>query len=169
MIPRGALLLSVLLASCGLQPVYSSGGRGPAAATLADIAVQPIPERAGFLVRSALRERFGATAETPRYRLEVELRDEILGYGLRGDNSIARERRSLRARYRLIEVGSGAVVLDDVASSDGGIDRVSSDYAVVAAETTALERLAVEIARQITAKIALAAKDRTLSPSRPRP
>ena len=156
-----ACLLAV--GGCGLQPVYSGGARGPAARTLADIAVTPIPERAGFLVRSALRERFGVPSDAPRFRLEVTLSDDIQGFGLRGDNSIARERRTLRAQYRLVEAATGRVVLTDTAGSDEGIDRVSSDYAVVAAETTALERLSVEIARQITARIALAARGGALA------
>ena len=42
----------------------------------------------------------------------------------------------------------------EIEGSDAGIDRVSSNYAVVAAETTALERLATEIAQQIAARIA---------------
>ena len=77
---------------------------------------------------------------------------------MRGDNSAARERRTLRARYRLVDAGSNAVLLDATAGSDAGIDRVSSNYAVVAAETTALERLSVDVARQISGRLALYAR-----------
>ena len=38
--------------------------------------------------------------------------------------------------------------------ADAGIDRVSSNFAVVAAETTALERLSVDLARQISVRLA---------------
>ena len=157
-----ALLLA--LAACGLQPVYSGGGSGPAASALADIAVAPIPDRAGFLVGQALRDRLGMPVASPRYRLEVELDDRIDAFGVRGDNSAARERRTLRARYRLVaatrvaDQPAGTVIVDATAVSDAGIDRVSSTYAVVAAETTALERLSADIARQIAARLALFAR-----------
>lgn len=120
---------------------------------LADIGIAPIPERAGFMVRQALEEQFGHSVPDPHYRLEVALDDQITAFGVRGDSSAARERRTLRARYRLIDVATGKVVVDDSAAADAGIDRVSSNFAVVAAETTALERLSIDIARQISARL----------------
>ena len=85
----------------------------------------------------------------------MELDDDIVGLGIRGDRAVTRERRSLRARYRLTDLNSGQVVLDATAGSDAGIDVVSSEYATVAAEQTALERLAIEVADQIVSRIAL--------------
>jgi LPS-assembly lipoprotein len=149
------VLLALLgLAGCGLQPVYSGGSSSPSAQMLTQISIAPIPDRAGFLVRQDLIARFGETVADPRYRLEVELDDQIIAFGVRGDNSSARERRILRARYRLVLIENNTVVVDATAASDAGIDRVSSNYAVVAAETTALERLSVDIANQITARMA---------------
>lgn len=121
---------------------------------MTQIEIAAIPDRSGFLVRQALVDRFGTAVAAPRFRLEVELDDQILAFGVRGDNSAARERRTLRARYRLVEIATNAVIVDATAGSDAGIDRVSSNYAVVAAETTALERLSTEIAGQIAARIA---------------
>ena len=71
------------------------------------------------------------------------------------DNAVTRERRTLRARYKLVDAASGTVLLDATAGSDVGIDVVSSEYATVAAEQTALERLAGEVADQIVARLAL--------------
>jgi LPS-assembly lipoprotein len=150
-----ALGLALTLAACNLAPVYSGGSASPASALLAATEISPIPDRQGFLVRQALLDRFGAVSANPRYRLEIALDDQIVAFGVRGDNSAARERRTLRARYRLVDIASNAVLLDATAGSDVGIDRVSSNYAVVAAETTALERLAIEVANQITAKLAV--------------
>jgi len=47
------------------------------------------------------------------------------------------------------------VLLDATAGSDAGIDVVTSEYAVIAAEQTALERLSGEVADQIVARLAL--------------
>jgi LPS-assembly lipoprotein len=152
------LLLCVLiaLAGCGLRPLYDGGGSGPVARALGSVAVAPIPGRAGWLVRTALEDRLGAeTGSAPRYRLEVELDDNITGFGIRSDDSVTRERRTLRARYRLVDAAVGTVLLDATAGSDAGIDVVSSEYATVAAEQTALERLSSEIADQIVTRLAV--------------
>ena len=171
---RAALLLRLALAvtplavaGCGLQPVYSGGSRGVAAVGLTGIAIGPIADHAGYLVRGELQSRMGETSDTPRYRLDVELDDQILGFGIRGDNTVTRERRTLRARYKLVELATNAVVLDATATTDAGIDRVSSDYAVVAAENTALERLATDLADQIVIRLARFARDGdTATPAR---
>lgn len=147
---------SLALASCGLQPVYQGGANSAAAQAMASIEVAPIPDRAGFLIRNALQDRLGGAAANPRYRLEIELDDQIEGFGIRGDDSITRERRTLRARYRLVSVDGSRTLLDATARSDAGIDVVrSSDFAVIAAENSALERLAVDLAEQIGTRLAL--------------
>jgi LPS-assembly lipoprotein len=152
------VLIALVVAGCDLAPVYSGGSNSAPAVLTSQVSIAPIPDRAGFLVRQALLDRLGSPADAARYRLEIELDDQIVAFGVRGDNSAARERRTLRARYRLVDATSNAVVLDAAATSDAGIDRVSSNYAVVAAETTALERLSIEIARQITSRLALYAR-----------
>jgi LPS-assembly lipoprotein len=150
------LPLCLLLAGCGLQPLYSGGGAGPVAQTLRSVAVAPIEGRAGWLVRTALEDRLGGPAGgAARYRLEVLLDDDITGFGIRSDDAVTRERRTLRARYRLVEAEKGTVLLDATAGSDAGIDVVGSEYATVAAEQTALERLSKEVADQIVTRIAL--------------
>ena len=138
------------------------------AQALRGVAVAPIPGRAGWLVRTALEDRLGnGHGEAPVYRLEVELDDDITGFGIRSDNAVTRERRTLRARYRLVDAARGTVLLDATAGSDAGVDVVSSEYATVAAEQTALERLAVEVAEQIVSRIALyAARSAPPAPGR---
>jgi LPS-assembly lipoprotein len=146
----------LLLAGCALRPLYGGGESGVVAHALESVDVAPIPGRAGWLVRTALQDRLGAgEGGSARYRLEVELDDNITGFGIRSDDSVTRERRTLRARYRLVDASAGTVVLDATAGSDAGIDVVSSEYATVAAEQTALERLSSEIADQIVTRVAL--------------
>jgi len=148
--------LGLLVAGCGLQPLYSGGSAGTVAATMRAVAVAPIDGQSGWLVRNKLQERLGnGSGEAARYRLEVELDDNITSFGIRGDRAATRERRTLRARYRLVEVANGTVVLDATAGSDVGIDVVSSEYATVAAEQSALERLAEVLADQIAARLGL--------------
>ena len=150
-----ALAAACALSGCALQPLYGGGSSGPVATTLSQVTVATIPGREGWLIYNELRDRLpnndtGGAA----YRLEVDLDDEIIGLGIRGDRAVTRERRILRARYRLIELSTGQVVLDATAGSDAGIDVVSSEYATVAAEQTALENLAKSVADQIIGRIA---------------
>ena len=157
-----ALALAALLAlgGCGLQPMYAGGSSGTVANSLSAIQVAPIPERAGWLVRNALVDRLGGESSNPSFRLEVELDDDLTGFGIRGDSAVTRERRTLRARYRLIELSTGQVLLDATAGSDAGIDVVSSEYATVAAEQTAQERLAAVVADQMVSRLALFTRNR---------
>jgi LPS-assembly lipoprotein len=154
---RGFVILlgALSLSACGLQPLYGGGSGSTVATTLRSVEVAPIDGQVGWLVHNKLTERLGASGGPRAYRLEVELDDNITGFGIRGDRAVTRERRTLRARYRLVNLSSGGVVLDATAGSDAGIDVVSSEYATVAAEQTAVERLSEVLADQIVARLGL--------------
>ena len=153
------LLLSLALSGCGLKPLYAGGAGGAVAKTLGTVEVAPIEGKAGWLVRNAINDRLGASPKGSEvYRLEIELDDQISSFGIRTDDAVTRERRTLRARYRLIEAAKGTVVLDATAGSDAGIDIVSSEYATIAAENSALENLSQVVADQIVSRVALFAQ-----------
>ncbi|CAM8672948.1 MULTISPECIES: LPS assembly lipoprotein LptE [Sphingobium] len=151
------LAIPLLLSACGLRPVYGGGGQGAVAQALGNVTVEPIEGKGGWLVRNALNDRLSAmrSGSGPRYKLVVKLDDDISGFGLRSDAAITRERRTLRARYQLVDETTGAQLLDDTAGSDAGIDVTSSEYATIAAEDTALERLSQTVADQIVTRLAL--------------
>ena len=157
MIRRLALSLAVLLLSgCGLHSLYGGGASGPVSGLLRSVEVAPIAGQQGWLVRTKLMDRLGeGGSDQPQYRLDVTLDDNITSYGLRADRAATQERRSLRARYQLVDMANGAVLLDATAGSDASIDVVSSEYATVAAEQTALENLSGIVADQIVARLAI--------------
>lgn len=153
---RVLLAATALIASsgCGLRPLYSGGSSGAVASTLSRIEVAPIEGKAGWLVANALKDRLPRSGEAPLYRVEVKLDDQVTALGVRRDDTVTRERRILRARYQLIELARGTVLLDATAGSDEGLDVVGSDYATLAAENSALERLAPLIADGIVTRLA---------------
>jgi LPS-assembly lipoprotein len=103
-----------------------------------------------------LLDRLGESGSAaPQYRLDVTLDDNITSYGLTADRAATQERRTLRARYQLVDLTNGAVVVDETAGSDASVDVVSSEYATVAAEQTALENLSGIVADQIVARLAV--------------
>ena len=150
------LAAAMLVTGCGLRPLYGEGSSGKVATTLTSVNVAPIPGQVGWLMFNKLKDRLGTENATgARYRLDVELDDDIVGLGIRGDRAVTRERRTLRARYKLVEAATGQVVLDATAGSDAGIDVVSSPYATVAAEQTAAERLSDAVADQIVGRLGI--------------
>ena len=151
------LPLALALSACGLKPMYAGGGSGAVAQGLAAIDVAPIEGRGAWLVRNALVDRLGVGGGSgaAQYRLDVRLDDKLEGLGLLSDDTIGRERRTLRARYQLVDLASGKIVLDATAGSDAGIDVVSSEYATIAAENTALENLSRDVADRIVTTLSL--------------
>ena len=151
------IVMLLSLSGCGLSPMYAGGGSGPVARGLAAVEVSPIQGKAGWLMRNDLRDRLGQSGNhaATRYRLDVLLDDQLEGMGLISDDTVGRERRTLRARYQLVDVASGDILLDATAGSDAGIDVVSSEYATIAAENTALENLSQEVSDQIVARLAM--------------
>lgn len=153
-------IASLLLSACGLKPLYSGGSQGQVSALLGSVTVEAIDGKNGWLMRNALNDRLGAGNSTAaRYRLVVKLDDQIEGFGVRADDTVTRERRTLRARYQLIDLESSKTVLDATAGSDAGIDVVSSEYATIAAENTALENLTQKVAEQIVTRLSLYAQN----------
>jgi LPS-assembly lipoprotein len=146
----------LLLCACGLHPLYGGGSGGKVAGLLQTVQVGPIPGQPGWLVRTKLIDRLGESGDgTRRYRLDVTLDDNITSYGLRADRAATQERRTLRARYQLVDMTNGMVLLDETAGSDASVDVVSSEYATVAAEQTSLENLSGIVADQIVARLAI--------------
>lgn len=151
-----SFVVATTLAGCGLRPLYGGAQGSDIRTTLLSVEVAPIEGKTGWLVRNKLIERLGTEARSgARYRLVVTLDDNITAFGLRGDRAATFERRSLRARYQLVASATGLVLLDATAGSDAGIDIVSSEYATVAAEQTALERLADQVSDQIATRLAV--------------
>jgi LPS-assembly lipoprotein len=152
-----ACLISLALTACGLSPMYAGTGSADVARSLAAVDIPAIPGQSGWLVRNALQDRLGLAGNSaPAYRLDVRLDDSLEALGVLNDDTITRERRILRARYQLVDLASGEILLDATAGSDAGIDVVSSEYATIAAEQKALENLSLRLAEQMATQVALA-------------
>jgi len=98
MMRRIALVPFLLLAACGLHPLYGGGSGSEVSGLLSSVEVAPIAGQQGWLVRTKLLDRLGETGRaSAHYRLDVTLDDNITSYGLRADQAATQERRSLRA------------------------------------------------------------------------
>lgn len=156
-----ALVACLALTACGLSPMYASGTGAATAQGMAAVDIPAIQGRGGWLVKNALEARLGVGGKTaPEYRLDVRLDDSLEALGVLNDDTISRERRILRARYQLVELATGAILLDATAGSDAGIDVVSSEYATIAAEQKALENLALDVADRMATQVAVTLRSR---------
>lgn len=155
------ILMLLSLSACGLKPLYGDGRNGAVSSVLGQVAVDPIEGKNGWLMVNALNDRLDATKRSDAiYKLVVVLDDQIEGFGVRADDTVTRERRTLRARYQLVELATGNILLDATAGSDAGIDVVSSEFATIAAEDTALENLSQNVADKIISRLSLFALER---------
>jgi LPS-assembly lipoprotein len=148
------------LSACGFHPLYGTTTSGAGiAGTLAEVYVEPIPDRVGYQLRNDLLDLFNATgkAEGAAYRLKLSLNEEERAVALQTNTNITRYNYTLKAHYELIPKGS-----TDVAKS-GDLTTLTAYnvaaapfvYATVAAEQDAKNRAAGDLAERLRVTIAV--------------
>jgi LPS-assembly lipoprotein len=155
-------MLAAMLPGCGFHPIYASAGTGtfgPAEAGLAQIAIGPIPERSGQVLRQALQERFerAGTGQARRYDLTV-------GLGLSAD-AIAIEPDSSVTRIRLYGAATWTLTAQDPQRTTlaHGTARALDGYNIIDEQIFAADmendvvqkRIAEAIADQIAVQLAI--------------
>ena len=148
--------LFLLLAACGFQPLYGErGGRDQALVEMASIAVGPIADRLGQIVRNELRDRLTPRGVpiSPLYRLAVFVNTRREAVAFNDDESVTRFNFTLNARYVLTEVASGQVIVSGSTRSVAAYNVVLSEFANLAAENDAKARAARDISEEIRTRL----------------
>ena len=153
------LLLGAMLSGCTLEPIHARRPQqGPdVTAAMAQVEVDPIPDRVGLLLRRRLEERLapeGAPGPA-RYRLRVQLRSTAAGALVGTSERITRSDLTLTADFQLFERGSERPVLNGWARSVHSHDVRQSAFATRAAERAARERGVEALSAQISRRLAL--------------
>lgn len=146
------LLASALTSACGFHPLYGSHGGDPGASRIfSSVYVEPIAEDAGYELRNSLIDLLDTTGQTrdPRYRLKIELKDQLQGAALQNDASITRYNYTLTADYTLTDSTTGNVVTHGEVSSLDAYNVVASPYATLVAQKDAQRRAGDELAERI--------------------
>ncbi len=165
-IARTALLLGLALtlpalSACGFRPVYGTGaasvGGKAAAAELANVAIDPIPERSGQVLRNLLIDRMYAEGRpgNPAWRLRVGLSSVEEDLGIRKDATATRARLRLTANYELVDTGTNQVVYRSFSRSIVSYNLLEEQYATLVAEQDAYDRGLNELAEDIRTRLAL--------------
>jgi LPS-assembly lipoprotein len=146
------------LAGCGFRPLYGDGG-GASARQLAQIEISRIPDRTGQRLRNLLIDRLTPEGEPsrPDFRLNVSVVESVAELAVRKDESATRASLSIRATFYLTYIGGKEELMHrGFASSINSYNRLTSDYATLAAEDDARERALRAIAEEIRLRIAAA-------------
>ena len=148
-----------MLAGCTLEPVHA---RRPqqgtdVTAAMAQVAVEPIPDRIGLLLRRRLEERLApeGSAIPARYRLQVQLRSAAAGALVGKSERVTRSDLTLTAEFQLFERDGERPVLQGWARSVHSHDVRDSAFATRAAERAARQRGAEALSAQIARRLAL--------------
>lgn len=173
-IKRAAFAAAVVVAlsqlgGCGFRPMYLSGGDKPgernAGAALSDIAVAPIPDRVGQLVRNDLLFLISPSGENPNaaYRLDVRLTEAISELAVESTGFATRANLRLNALYTLVERASGQSMVTGRARAVSSYNIVNSSFSTLTAQNAARERVAVRIAEDIRSRLGayLAGREKT--------
>jgi LPS-assembly lipoprotein len=159
--PRLAIgAIALLLSACGFHPLYgTAGGNAGVGMTLANVFVEPIPERVGYELRNELLDLFNGTGEAndAAYRLKLSINEMEEAVVLQTNTAITRYNYTLSAHYELIPRGGTTAVKsgDVTALSAYNVAAAPFLYATVTAERDAKNRAANDIAERIRTQIAV--------------
>ena len=153
------LLLGAMLAGCALEPVHARRPQqGPdVTAAMAQIEVEPIPDRIGMLLRRRLETRLApAGLRSPvDYRLRVRLQSSSAGAFIGRSETITRADLTLTARFELWKRGGDRPTFQGWARSVHSHDVLKSAFATRAAERGARERGVDALSARIARRLAL--------------
>lgn len=157
--PLIPIILSLILAACGFQPLYGDRATGAVGGDLvshfSSIEIMDARDRDGQQLRNRLISRLTprGVKGTPRYQLQFRLSEDIEGYAFRQDRAVTRERLQVTSHMVLVDLSSGAPVLEKENTAWVSYDIVQSDYATVAARRDARARATDQLADRMTSAL----------------
>lgn len=161
-----SLIAVVGLAGCGFQPLYGNQSRGASEAQnvsdMASIAISPIPNRAGQLLRNDLLDRLTPKGRRGKseYRLDVNLAENRSDLVILKDATSTFAKMELTARFVLVDLKTSEQVLRGVSKSVTSFNIVDSQYANLSAEKGARKRAVEEISDDMRIRIGIYFKNR---------
>ncbi len=153
-------------AACGFRPMYgerpdpaaAGASASPVAADLATVAVAPIPDRSGQLLRNKLERLLDPAASgsvDQRYTLDVKLKEKIDTYAVERSGFASRATLETIANYTLREDASGNRILSGMSRAVSGYNLLNNDFSTVVGADDARNRAVDQVAYQIRNKLAV--------------
>jgi len=149
---------SVAVAGCGFEPLYGRfGGSSSITDELATVKIQIIADRSGQILRNRLLDGMSPRGqpERPAYVLVVVLNEPLpQNLGTARDDSTVRYAYTTTAIFRLA-VPDGRIVLEGQSSSLTSYEATNSQFATLAGQINARDRVLEEIADDVRQQIAV--------------
>jgi LPS-assembly lipoprotein len=144
--------LTLLLAACGFQPMYSPGG----GSAIGPVQINEIEGKAGHVLRTELSRILAVeNGASPPSHLEITLSEQVTPLGIRIDESATRAELRLIANYVLTPPGQGAQVVRGSVVTVVNYDIPTAAFGEIAAQDDARERAAETMAQRFRAELAL--------------
>lgn len=149
---------AALLGACGFQPLYGEHGpRGGAGENLEQVSIANIQNRYGQQLRNNLIDRFYTTGYPAKtaYDLLVTMTAAEQKLAVRKDATSQRAQLDVTAPFRLVETASGKTLLSSSSRALIAYDVLDEQYGAMATVNNAYDRALVQIADDITNRVAL--------------
>lgn len=151
---------TLLMGACGFRPLYGHQGNdannSPTNLALAQIDIEPIIDRSGQKMRTALQRRLSPKNHASTlYGLTVELSESISDVAIDRAAFATRANLSLTASYKLVRNADGLQLNTGNLTTVASYNVLTSDFATHAARTDARNRAIETLADDIQARLAL--------------
>lgn len=165
------LLPLLLLASCGFEPIHAQPGQETPRSVakinpiFSSTYVKVVPERrVGQILRQELETQLWGDDKpsAARYTLSVTLEDKSVPAVITRENTIARYRITLMAKYSLLRLDTGQQIAMGSVSLPASYNIANSEFSTYMAERDLREREARELAHMIAMRLSA-----TLSQGKP--
>jgi LPS-assembly lipoprotein len=152
-----AMIAGAPLVGCGYRPLYATSTRGGVSTEMAAVKIGLIPDRIGQRLRNNLLDRMNPAGEpaSPRYRLDVALKEAVQDVGVRKDETSTRANYILSADYRLIDATTGRVLFRASSQRIASYNISRDDFSTISAANAARQRIATDLADEITTRVAI--------------
>ncbi|MCC7015957.1 MAG: hypothetical protein IT564_01990 [Rhodospirillales bacterium] len=150
-----ALLLPVLLAACGFEPLYGRAADKDVPTDFAFIQIEPIKDRVGQMLHNQLRDAInprGAPAK-PRYYLKVQLSETVQDTAIQRTAFAVRANLVLTASFILHDAATRGSIFSGSAVSTAGYAYQTADHGTLTAEKDARERAVRDLAEEIRVRL----------------
>jgi LPS-assembly lipoprotein len=149
------VIAATLLGACGFHPLYGNRPAGDAAADLAQVRIEPIPDRVGQQLRNELVDMFDTRVvpESSRYVLAVKLSETTQNV------AVERSQLATRANYQIDAVFSLHDTQETLFSSRRTViasyNILLADFATLTSAQDAQTRAVRELAEAIRASLSV--------------
>jgi LPS-assembly lipoprotein len=155
-----AVLGSVYLSGCTVQPVYGARPDGGAVGqALAGVDIDPVDTRVAQEVRNKLVFYLtggSGASSNPQYRMKLRVTSAENALGISRTGSAPVYSVTVTASYTLTPIGSDEVLLRETARGTASYDRSNQNYANIRAKLDAENRAAAAAADEIRLRLASA-------------